>query len=106
MQDLERLAEHFNKKYGFQYYQIAIHRDERHINEKGEKVINHHAHFEFITLDKTTGKQCFKMRDFPPSKMREIQSEVAELLQMQCRQDKHISGAKRIESRAYAKIKS
>ncbi|MCM1222009.1 MAG: hypothetical protein NC548_46805 [Lachnospiraceae bacterium] len=105
MQDLERLAEHFNKKYGFQCYQIAIHRDEGHINEKGEKVINHHAHLEFITLDKKTGKQCFKMRDFPPSKMRQIQTEVAEILQMQRGQDKRISGTKRIEPRAYAKMK-
>lgn len=105
MQDLETLAEHFNKKYGFQCYQIAIHRDEGHINDNGEKVINHHAHLEFITLDKKTGKQCFKMRDFPPSKMRQIQDEVAEILQMQRGQDKRISGAKRIEPRAYAKLK-
>ena len=31
MQDLERLAKHFETKYGFQCYQIAIHRDEGHI---------------------------------------------------------------------------
>lgn len=105
MQELETLAAHFNKKYGFQCYQIAIHRDEGHINEQGQKVINHHAHLEFITLDKKTGKQCFKLRDFPPSKMREIQTEVAAILQMQRGQDKRISGAKRIEPRAYAKMK-
>ncbi|WP_240811441.1 hypothetical protein [Campylobacter helveticus] len=28
MQDLEKLAQHFSDKYGFQCYQIAIHRDE------------------------------------------------------------------------------
>ena len=70
MQDLEKLAKHFSDKYKFQCYQIAIHRDEGHINEQGEKVINHHAHLEFITLDKETGKQIFKMRDFTPQKMR------------------------------------
>ena len=37
--------------------------------------------------------------------MREIQTEVAEILQMERGQDKRISGAKRIEPRAYAKIK-
>lgn len=105
MQDLEKLAKHFENKYGFQCYQIAIHRDEGHINEQGEKVINHHAHLEFITLDKEKGKQVFKMRDFPPSKMREIQTEVAEILQMQRGQDKRISGAKRVEPRIYAKMK-
>ena len=105
MEDLKKLAEHFNKKYGFQCYQIAIHRDEGHINDNGEKEINHHAHLEFITLSKENGKQLFKLRDFNPQKMREIQTEVAEILQMERGQDKRISGAKRIEPRAYAKIK-
>lgn len=105
MNDLKRLAEHFEKKYGFQCYQIAIHRDEGHINDNGEKEINHHAHLEFITLSKENGKQLFKLRDFNPQKMREIQTEVAEILQMERGQDKRISGAKRIEPRAYAKIK-
>lgn len=105
MQDLEKLAKHFSDKYKFQCYQIAIHRDEGHINDKGKKVINHHAHLEFITLDKETGKQIFKMRDFTPQKMREIQSEVAEILGMQRGQDKRLSGAKRIEPRKYAQMK-
>ena len=105
MNDLKKLAQHFNDKYGFQCYQIAIHRDEGHINDDGEKEINHHAHLEFITLDKNTGKQLFKLRDFNPQKMREIQTEVAEILQMERGQDKRISGAKRIEPRAYARLK-
>ena len=105
MNDLKKLAQHFSYKYGFQCYQIAIHRDEGHINDNGEKEINHHAHLEFITLDKNTGKQLFKLRDFNPQKMREIQTEVAEILQMERGQDKRISGAKRIEPRAYARLK-
>ena len=105
MNDLKTLAQHFSYKYGFQCYQIAIHRDEGHINDNGEKEINHHAHLEFITLDKNTGKQLFKLRDFNPQKMREIQTEVAEILQMERGQDKRISGAKRIEPRAYARLK-
>ena len=105
MNDLKTLAQHFSYKYGFQCYQIAIHRDEGHINDDGEKEINHHAHLEFITLDKNTGKQLFKLRDFNPQKMREIQTEVAEILQMERGQDKRISGAKRIEPRAYARLK-
>ena len=105
MNDLKKLAQHFSDKYGFQCYQIAIHRDEGHINDDGEKEINHHAHLEFITLDKNTGKQLFKLRDFNPQKMREIQTEVAEILQMERGIDKRISGAKRIEPRAYARLK-
>ena len=104
MQDLVKLAKHFETKYGFQCYQIAIHRDEGYI-ENGEKHINHHAHLEFITLDKQTGKNCFKLRDFPKSKMREIQDEVAEILGMERGQDKRISKRERIEPRKYAQMK-
>ena len=105
MQDLENLAKHFNDKYGFQCYQIAIHRDEGHKNTKGEIEINQHAHMEFITLDKETGKQNFKMRDFSKQKMREIQTEVAEILQMERGKDKRLTEAKRIEPRKYAQLK-
>lgn len=105
MQNLENLAKHFNDKYGFQCYQIAIHRDEGHKNTKGEIEINQHAHMEFITLDKETGKQNFKMRDFSRQKMREIQTEVAEILQMERGKDKRLTGAKRIEPRKYAQLK-
>lgn len=105
MQDLENLAKHFNDKYGFQCYQIAIHRDEGHKDENGEKQINQHAHMEFITLDRETGKQNFKMRDFSKQKMREIQTEVAEILQMERGKDKRLTGAKRIEPRKYAQLK-
>ena len=105
MQDLENLAKHFNDKYGFQCYQIAIHRDEGHKNTQGEIEINQHAHMEFITLDKKTGKTNFKMRDFSKQKMREIQTEVAEILQMERGKDKRLTGAKRIEPRKYAQLK-
>ena len=105
MQDLENLAKHFNDKYGFQCYQIAIHRDEGHKDENGEKQINQHAHMEFITLDRETGKQNFKMRDFSKQKMREIQTEVAEILQMERGKDKRLTGANRIEPRKYAQLK-
>lgn len=105
MQDLERLAKHFETKYRFQCYQIAIHRDEGYIDDKGEKHINHHPHLEFITLDKETGKNCFKLRDFPKSKMREIQDEVAKILCMERGQDKRISNRERVEPRKYAQMK-
>ena len=105
MQDLEKLATHLQEKYGFQCYQIAIHRDEGHINEQGEKVLNHHAHLEFITLDKETGKNNFRRELIKHQTLRDMQGEVAEILQMQRGVDKRLSGAKRIEPRAYAKMK-
>lgn len=105
MNDLENLSKHFQEKYGFQCYQIAIHRDEGHINEQGEKVINHHAHIEFITLDKQTGKSMFRANLQKPKALRQIQSEVAEILKMERGIDKRKSGVKRIEPRAYAVLK-
>lgn len=105
MAELEKLATHLQEKYGFQCYQIAIHRDEGHINEQGEKVLNHHAHLEFITLDKETGKNNFRRELIKHQTLRDMQGEVAEILQMQRGVDKRLSGAKRIEPRAYAKMK-
>ena len=104
MQDLEKLAEHFEKKYGFQCYQIAIHRDEGYI-ENGEKHINHHAHLEFITLDKNTGKNMYRRELINPKILRQIQTEVAEILGMERGQDKRISKRERIEPRKYAQLK-
>ena len=103
MADLERLAEHFEQKYGFQCYQIAIHRDEGHLDDDGNKVINHHAHLEFVTLDKNTGRN--RQRDLKPEILRQIQTEVAEILSMERGVDKKISKRERIEPRKYAQIK-
>lgn len=105
MQDLERLALFLNEKYGFQCYQIAIHRDEGHINEQGQKEINHHAHLEFITLNKENGRNMWRRELITPKVLRQMQSEVAEILGMERGEDKRISGAKRIEPRAYAVLK-
>lgn len=105
MEDMQRLKDYFETTYGWQCYQIAIHRDEGHINDDGEKVINHHAHLEFITLDKNTGKKNFKLFDFPAQRMRKMQDDVAEILQMERGVDKRLSGAKRIEPRKYAIMK-
>ncbi|CCF81380.1 hypothetical protein [Helicobacter bizzozeronii] len=102
MQDLEKLAHHFKAQYGFQCYQIAIHRDEGHIDEYGITHINHHAHLEFITLDELTGKSLFRAELQRPKALRQMQTEVATILQMERGQDKRISKTKRIEPRAYA----
>lgn len=104
MADLEKLSAHFKDKYGFQCYQIAIHRDEGHI-DNGEKRINHHAHLEFVTLDESTGKNRFRGEFVTPKGLRAVQDEVAQILQMERGVDKRLSGAKRIEPRAYGAMK-
>ncbi|GMB92706.1 hypothetical protein NHP200010_04170 [Helicobacter bizzozeronii] len=113
MQDLEQLAKHFKDKYGFQCYQIAIHRDEGHIDENDEVKINHHAHLEFVTLDENTGKSLF--RKTTPLILKQMQTDTAQILGMQRGEYKndHIdenanlikgTGRKRIEPRAYGQL--
>ncbi len=103
MSDLEKLAEHFEVKYGFQCYQIAIHRDEGHIDENNQPHTNHHAHMEFVTLHKENGKNM--MGQISPVKLGQIQTEIAQILGMERGVDKRISGTKRIEPRKYAQMK-
>ncbi|WP_205426585.1 hypothetical protein [Helicobacter suis] len=82
IEELKTLANHFQNKYGFQCYQIAIHRDEGVVKESGEVVINHHAHMEFVTLDRVTGRSMFR-RVCNKRGLSQIQNEVAELLHME-----------------------
>lgn len=99
MQDLEKLAEHFKNKYGWECIQIAIHRDEGHIDKETNEVkINHHAHLEFYTLDKD-GINRFKKNEFGKKRMSEIQTEVADILGMQ--RGQKFSKKTRLEHKQY-----
>ncbi|WP_243876532.1 hypothetical protein [Helicobacter pylori] len=104
MSDLEKLAEHFEVKYGFQCYQIAIHRDEGYMDENNQPHINHHAHMEFVTLNKENGKNMW--RQINQVKLRQIQTEIAQILGMERGTDKRVSGTERIEPRKYAQMKN
>ena len=93
MDDLKRLSSFLEKKYGWQCYQIAIHRDEGHIdNESGETVYNLHGHLELLMLNKD-GIYCFKKRDFGKKKMATLQTEVADILGL----ERGISREERLE---------
>lgn len=117
LEDCEQVAKMFAKDYGFQCYQIVIHRDEGHIDELGNKRINHHAHLEFITLDKETGKNRFRAGFATPKNFSAIQNKVAQILEME-RGAEHYKAKqiakskgetykipKRIEPRAYGAMK-
>ncbi len=106
MSDLEKLAEHFEIKYGFQCYQIAIHRDEGYMDENNQPHINHHAHMEFITLNKENGKNMMRKAYLSPKNFREIQTEIAQILGMERGTDKRVNGTERIEPRKYAQMKN
>lgn len=75
------------------------------LKKEYEISINHHAHLEFISLDKETGKNRSRDLFNDKQKMRELQSKVAEILEMERGADKRISGAERIKPRAYGAMK-
>lgn len=79
--DVENLADALEKKYGWQPIQIAIHNDEGHIDDNGKFQPNKHAHIEFLMLDEN-GIYRFKKRDFRKKDMSELQSFVADFLEM------------------------
>jgi len=75
LDDVQRLAKAIEKETGFTSVQVAIHRDEGHINERGVPQYNLHAHLTFFTLDRQTGKQLMR-RDITPSQRKELESEI------------------------------
>ncbi|WP_199763778.1 coiled-coil domain-containing protein [Helicobacter bizzozeronii] len=104
MRDVIRLARHFKQKYGFQCVQIAIHRDEGFVQGDGQVRYNHHAHLEFVTLCKKTGRSLFRAELRTAKALSQMQKEVAEILGMQYGTPKSISHRKRIEPRAYGAL--
>lgn len=83
MEDLKKVYEYIEKTLNITCFQAVIHRDEGIIktNEKGEKEVsyNYHAHLNFVTVkDK---KQNYRLT-YTKKKMPEIQTEVANILNM------------------------
>jgi len=68
LQDVKQLVKALEKETGFTSVQIAIHRDEGHINERGVAIHNLHAHVTFFTLDRTTGQQLYRKSMTPKQK--------------------------------------
>jgi len=82
LKDVLRLAKVLEDTYGWQQIQVAIHRDEGYVDEiTGERKYNYHAHIIFFMLSKE-GIYMFKKRDFPRTKMSEMQTLVANTLGM------------------------
>lgn len=103
LKDLENLANYFRKEYGFQCYQIAMHKDEGYIDDNGNKQLNNHAHLEFVTLDENTGKNRWK--SINRIALTQIQDSVAKQLGMVRGAYAEITKAKHLSGRAYAAIK-
>jgi len=67
-------------KFDTKVIQYAMHRDEGHISENGDKIKNYHAHIEFMGLD---SKGNSVRRKLDKKALIELQSDVASILKMQ-----------------------
>lgn len=81
IEDVNRVGEHIAKKFNIHYTRGALHRDEGHIKDTGEVVYNFHAHINFMTYK--DGKQNWRLEFINKKALKELQTEVAELLDMQ-----------------------
>ena len=81
IEDVNRVGEHIAKKFNVHYTRGALHRDEGHINKKGKVEYNNHAHINFMTYK--DGKQNWRLEFIDKEALRELQTEVAEILGME-----------------------
>lgn len=100
IEDVRRVAEHIEAKFGIKCVEIAMHKDEGHIDkETDETVYNLHAHLNFITY--ANGKQNWRRELVTKDKLSELQTEVADLMGM----ERGVSGAQRLEHRELKIVK-
>jgi len=80
LQNVKKIAELLEQTLGTKVFQIAVHKDEGYVGEDGAAHINYHAHIEFLGLDEQ-GNSI--RRKLTKSYLINLQSKVAEILQMQ-----------------------
>ena len=93
--DVKKVADFIQQKYHLQPCSIALHHDEGYTDKDGTVKYNHHAHLCFLTMDKGIST----MRKIRSKELRQMQSEVAELLGME--RGKENSKATRLDHKQY-----
>ena len=108
MEDLKRLAADLKKEFNIEAFQIHIHRDEGYTKkyksegeEKGDIVLNRHAHILFDWQDKNTGKSI-KLLRHQTSHMQKV---TADSLGMERGELKENSNTERLEAVAFKEKK-
>lgn len=79
-EDIKKLCDYLEKELDTKVIQFAMHRDEGHIAENGEKIKNYHAHIEFMGLD-SLGNSI--KRTLKKKELIELQTKTAEILGME-----------------------
>ena len=97
--DVERVVQHIAKTLNIIPVAIAIHRDEGHLNERGHPVYNYHAHLNFITVK--DGRQNWSREYIKPQTLRQLQTDVAELLGMERGKDKRETQVERLDHKQF-----
>lgn len=99
--DVRKVADHIQQKYHIQTCSIALHHDEGYKDKDGTVKYNHHAHICFLTMDNGIST----MRKIRSKELRQMQTDVAQLLGMQRGQEN--SKATRLDHKQYrAKAKA
>jgi hypothetical protein len=80
LEDVKKVAKHIEEKFNITCSAIAIHRDEGFV-ENYKPHYNFHAHINFVTYK--DGRQNWRKEHIKPAMLSELQTEVAELLQME-----------------------
>lgn len=99
LEDVQKVARYIEQKFNITCATIAVHRDEGHYkNDKPQH--NFHAHITFVTYK--DGQQNWRKEKIKPSDLRELQTAVAEILQMERGQEN--SKAERLSHRQYKQV--
>lgn len=93
--DVKKVADFIQQKYHLQTCSIALHHDEGYTDKDGTVKYNHHAHLCFLTMDKGIST----MRKIRSKELRQMQSEVAQLLGLE--RGKENSKATRLDHKQY-----
>lgn len=94
MADVKKLVKKLEQKTGYKAAQIAIHRDEGHVNDDGDFIQNIHAHIIFYARDPKTGLSLSTKHYGQTEFFEEIQDLTASELGMERGQSAKITGAK------------
>ncbi len=102
MKDVKKLVKKLEKITGYRAAQVAVHKDEGHIDEKtGNFVLNIHAHVIFYARDVKTGLSLSAANYARKDLMRQMQDAVADELGMERGRPAEETGRKHLSPRAY-----
>ena len=101
LKDVKKLVKKLEQITGYRAAQIALHKDEGHVNDDGDFVRNIHAHVIFYARNVKTGLSLSTANYGRKDIMRQMQDAVAEELGMERGRPAEETGRKHLSPRAY-----